>query len=48
MRIGDCGSFFIFYFLNPVFLLLGHSPMVEVKLHMYVGLSPSRTIGIHV
>jgi len=26
--------FFIFYFLNPVFLLLGRSPMVEVKLPM--------------
>ena len=40
--------FFIFIFFNPVFLILGHSPMVEVKLRMYVVLCPSRTIGIHV
>ena len=39
---------FFILFLNPVFLLLGRSPMVEVKLRMYVGLSPSRTIGNHV
>jgi hypothetical protein len=42
-------SLFLFLFiLNPVFLLLGRSPMVEVKLCMYVDLRPSRTIGIHV
>jgi hypothetical protein len=44
-------GFFYFYFyfiLISVFLLLGRSPMVEVKLRMYVDLGPFRTIGIHV